>query len=199
MTSTKTRRGRPRDPAVDQAIVDAAKSVLAEKGFTGTSMDEIARRAGAGKDTLYRRWKSKEDLVLHLLTVLSEQTVKAPHLDDTRYALFVFLQAIRKVNLDTDLGPIIAGVVGESVRNERLAAGFHEFWSQRRAIAAGLVRQIAPTSATDAEVEAMLDHILGPIYYRLLLTGMPIDDEYLWELIGTIPWHPEEQLEAREK
>ena len=161
-------------------------------------MDEIARKAGVGKDTLYRRWKSKEDLVLHLLTVLSEQTVKAPRLDDPRYALFVFLQAIRKVNLDTDLGPIIAGVVGESVRNERLAAGFHDFWSQRRAIAAGLVRQIAPASVTDTEVEEMLDHILGPIYYRLLLTGMPIDDEYLWELIGTIPWHPEEHLETRE-
>ena len=190
--TTTTKRGRPRDPAVDQAILDAAKSVLASKGFTGASMDEIARQAGVGKDTLYRRWKSKEDLVLHLLTVLSEQTVRAPDLDDPRYALFVFLQAIRKVNLDTDLGPIIAGVVGESVRNERLAAGFQQFWTQRRAIAASLVRQIAPTSTADAEIEVALDHILGPIYYRLLLTGAPIDDEYLWDLIGTIPWSPGE-------
>ena len=187
-----TKRGRPRDPAVDQAILDAAKSVLACKGFTGASMDEIARQAGVGKDTLYRRWKSKEDLVLHLLAVLSEQSVRAPDLDDPRYALFLFLQAIRKVNLDTHLGPIIAGVVGESVRNERLAAGFQQFWTQRRAIAAGLVRKIAPTSTTDADIEVALDHILGPIYYRLLLTGAPIDDEYLWDLIGTIPWSPSE-------
>ncbi len=205
MTETKTRRGRPRDPAVDQAILDAAKDVLARKGFTGTSMDEIARQAGVGKDTLYRRWKSKEDLVLHLLTVLSEQTVKAPRLDDSRYALFLFLQAIRKVNLDTDLGPIIAGVVGESVRNQRLATGFHEFWNQRRTIAAGLVRQIAPAASTEAEIAVILDHILGPIYYRLLLTGTPVDDEYLWDLIGTIPWQPdafsptEEHQETREK
>ena len=106
-----TRRGRPRDPAADQAILDAARSVVAEKGFNGASMDEIARRAGVGKDTLYRRWKSKEELVLHLLKVMSEQNVPAPRLEDPRYGLFVFLQNIRKVNLDTNIGSIIAGLV----------------------------------------------------------------------------------------
>jgi len=196
MTEQRTaKRGRPRDPAVDQAILEAARSVLARKGFTGASMDEIARQAGVGKDTLYRRYKSKEELVLQLLEVISEQTVKAPDLEDARYALFLFLQAIRKVNVDTDLGPIIAGVVGESARNERLADGFEGFWRDRRGIPAALVRRIAPEGTTDEEIEVILDHILGPIYYRLLLTGAPIDDEYLWDLIGTIPWSPEDQLD----
>lgn len=195
MTDTPTRRGRPRDPAVDQAILDAARSVLARRGFTGTSMDEIARQAGVGKDTLYRRWKSKEELVLHLLKTMSEQSVPAPQLDDARYALFVFLQAIRKVNLDTDLGPLIAGVVGESARNQRLADGFHDFWRERRSIPAGLVRRIAPAATTDEEIDVILDHILGPMYYRLLLTGAQVDDEYLWDLIGTIPWAPDSPMD----
>jgi len=196
MTEERTvKRGRPRDPAVDQAILEAARYALARKGFTGASMDEIARRAGVGKDTLYRRYKSKEELVLQLLKVISEQTVKAPDLEDARYALFLFLQAIRKVNRDTDLGPVIAGVVGESARNERLADGFEGFWRDRRSIPAALVRRIAPEGTTDEEIEVILDHILGPIYYRLLLTGAPIDDEYLWDLIGTIPWSSEYELE----
>ena len=193
-TTTQTKRGRPRDPAADRAIVDAARSVLARKGFTGTSMDEIARQAGVGKDTLYRRWRSKEELVQHLLTVLSEQNVPVPQLEDPRFALFVFLQDIVRVNRRSDLGAIIAGVVGESARNESLAAGFQQYWSERRSIAATLIRKIAHQTATPAEIELMLDHILGPIYYRLLLTGAPISDEYLWDLIGTIPWSPEEQL-----
>ena len=161
-------------------------------------MDEIARTAGVGKDTLYRRWKSKEDLVLHLLEVIADQTVRAPQLEDPRYALFVFLQTIRKVNLDTDLRALIAGIVGESVRNERLASGFQHFWEKRRRIPAALVRRIAVSTATDQDIEVMLDHILGPVYYRLLLTGAPVDDEYLWELIGTIPWSPEEHLATSE-
>ena len=190
-----TRRGRPRDPAADQAILDAARSVVAEKGFNGASMDEIARRAGVGKDTLYRRWKSKEELVLHLLKVMSEQNVPAPRLEDPRYGLFVFLQNIRKVNLDTNIGSIIAGLVSASSRNPRLADGFQSYWNERRRVAAAPVREIVPSTTTDEEIEVILDHILGPIYYRLLLTGDPIDDEYLWDLIGNIPWSPEEQLE----
>ncbi|MGA9595772.1 MAG: TetR/AcrR family transcriptional regulator [Acidimicrobiia bacterium] len=194
MQAETTRRGRPRDPSVDQAILDAARSVVAAKGFTGASMDEIARRAHVGKDTLYRRWKSKEDLVLHLLTVMSEQNVPPPKLEDPRYGLFLFLQDIRKVNLGTDLGPIIAGIVGECARNERLAEGFHKYWRERRRLAGLAVQEIVPSNTTDEEIEVILDHILGPFYYRLLLTGDPVDDEYLWELIGTIPWSPEEQL-----
>jgi AcrR family transcriptional regulator len=171
--------------------------VLAERGFTGASMDEIARSAGVGKDTLYRRYRSKEDLVLHLLTKFAEEGVPVPALDDPRYALFLFLQDIVRVNRRTDLGAIIAGIVGESARNQRLADGFHDFWSERRTIAAELVRDIA-TEATDGEVELILDHVLGPIYYRLLLTGATVDDEYLWGLIVTIPWSPDEQLNQQE-
>ena len=188
------KRGRPRDPAVDQAILDAARSVVALKGYTGASMDEIARKAGVGKDTLYRRFKSKEDLVLHLLMVLSEQNVPTPQLDDPRYALLVFLQDIVRVNLRSEIGSIIAGIIGASGRNERLAEGFQQYWEQRRSIPASMVRRIVPSPTTDHEVEVILDHILGPIYYRILLTGAPVTDEYLWDLIGTIPWSPEEQL-----
>ena len=118
----------------------------------------------------------------------------APHLDDARYALFVFLQTIRKVNLDTDLGPMIAGIVGESKRNERLAQGFQDFWRERRNIPAALIRRLAPDGTSNEEVDIILDHILGPIYYRLLLTGEPLSDEFLWELIGTIPWSTQDEL-----
>ena len=161
-------------------------------------MDEIARMAGVGKDTLYRRWKSKEELVQHLLTVLSEQNVPVPQLVDSRYALFVFLQDIVRVNRHSDLGPIIAGVVGESARNAKLAEAFQQYWTERRAIAASLVRKITPDQTSDEEIELMLDHILGPIYYRILLTGAPLDDEYLWELIVTVPWTNEDHLTQRE-
>lgn len=154
--------------------------------------------AGVGKDTLYRRWKSKEELVQHLLTVLSEQNVPVPQLVDSRYALFVFLQDIVRVNRSSDLGQIIAGVVGESARNEKLAKGFQQYWTERRAIAANLVREITTHQTSDEEIELMLDHILGPIYYRLLLTGAPLDDEYLWDLIVTVPWTNEDHLTQSE-
>ncbi len=192
-SSLPPRRGRPRDPAVDRAILESARSVLASKGFTGTSMDEIARTAGVGKDTLYRRWKSKELLVQHLLTVLSAENAPVPEDDDPRYALFVFLQDIVRLNTRSDFGAILAGIVGESARNPELATAFQQFWSQRRSIAGSIVRRVVDPATSDREIGRILDHILGPIYYRLLLSGDPIDDEYLWDLIVEVPWDTGEQ------
>jgi AcrR family transcriptional regulator len=184
----RPRRGRPRDPAADRAILESARAVLARRGFTGTSMDEIARTAGVGKDTLYRRWKSKEQLVQHVLTVLAAEHVPVPADDDPRYALFIFLQDIVRLNTRSDFGAILAGIVGESARNPELAEAFHLFWAERRSIAGGIVRRIVDPSTSDQEIERILDHVLGPIYYRLLLSGAPIDDTYLWDLIVAVPW-----------
>ena len=147
------RRGRPRDPAVDRAIVESAREVFARRGFTGASMDEIARTAGVGKDTLYRRWKSKELLVQHVLTVLAAENVPVPLDDDPRYALYVFLQDIVRLNTRSDFGAILAGIVGESARNPELATAFHQFWSERRSIAADLVRRIVDPDTPDRGID----------------------------------------------
>lgn len=183
-----TRRGRPRDPSRDRAILEAARAVLAERGFTGASMEAIAHTAGVGKDTVYRRWSSKEDLVGRLLTVLADEGVRPGALDeDPRFALFLFLQDVVRLNTESDFGAIVAGVVGESARNAELAKRFREFWAARRQIARDLVRDtVGPTSPSQAE--RIVDHLVGPIYYRLLLSGDPVTDEYLWDLVMTIPW-----------
>jgi AcrR family transcriptional regulator len=63
-----TRRGRPRSAASEQAILQAALDTLAEgQGPATISIAAIARRAGAGKDTIYRRWRTKEDLLVEAL------------------------------------------------------------------------------------------------------------------------------------
>jgi len=69
MTLAATRgRGRPRSDAAERAIVDAALDLLAEGvGASAVTVSEIARRAGVGKDTVYRRWRSKDDLLVAAL------------------------------------------------------------------------------------------------------------------------------------
>ncbi|MFC7110976.1 helix-turn-helix domain-containing protein [Nonomuraea rubra] len=66
-------RGRPRDPETDAAILRAALELFIERGVEGTSMEQIAKRAGVGKLTVYRRWSTKEDLIAQAV----EQTVSA--------------------------------------------------------------------------------------------------------------------------
>lgn len=187
------RRGRPRDPAIDEAILDAAREVIAARGFTGASMDEIARTASVGKDTLYRRWDSKQALVIQLLTSMADEHVPFRQTDDDpAYALFLFLRDIVRVNVDTGLGAVISGVVGEAGRNPDLATAFHQFWHERRQVSARVVRAVVGPEPTEDELERTLDRLLGSIYYRLLLTGDPVDDEHIWQLVLDILPHSTE-------
>ena len=152
-------------------------------------MEAIAQSAGVGKDTLYRRWDSKEQLVQHLLTMIADEGIpQRPPDDDPRVGLFLLLQDVVRLNTESDFGAIVAGVVGESARNPELASGFHAFWADRRRSASSYVRDIIGADAPAHELERIVDQVVGPIYYRLLLSGRPITDEYLWNLVLTIPW-----------
>src|SRR5690606_12581887 len=64
MTDDGTRSGRPRDPGRDAAILTATLDLLGEVGYEQLTVRAIARRAGAGLATIYRRWPPKEDLVV---------------------------------------------------------------------------------------------------------------------------------------
>lgn len=60
---TQHRLGPHRDPAVDAAVLAATRELLVETGYTGTTVDGIARRAGVSRPAIYRRWPSKALLV----------------------------------------------------------------------------------------------------------------------------------------
>ncbi|MFG7940506.1 TetR/AcrR family transcriptional regulator [Streptomyces cacaoi] len=77
------RPGRKRDHTRDGAILDAALEVLTEEGYDRMTMDTVARRAKAGKATMYRRWPSKEHLVLDAVTRMGQREVDLDHLPDT--------------------------------------------------------------------------------------------------------------------
>jgi len=65
---TTARRGRPRDSAVDQRVLDVAWDLLLSGGYAGLNVDEVAERAAVAKTTLYRRWPTKDHLAIAVVT-----------------------------------------------------------------------------------------------------------------------------------
>ena len=62
------RRGRPRDTAVDQRVLDVAWNLLLTGGYAALNVDEVAERAAVAKTTLYRRWPTKDHLAFAVAT-----------------------------------------------------------------------------------------------------------------------------------
>jgi AcrR family transcriptional regulator len=71
VTVTQPAQGRPRDPDVDRKIAQAALDVFGETGWSGFSMEAVARRAGVGKASVYLRWSSKESLLADVIRQIS--------------------------------------------------------------------------------------------------------------------------------
>jgi hypothetical protein len=81
--SVETKLGRKRDHTRDPEILAAALEVLAETGFDGMTIDMVATRAKAGKATLYRRWPSKNELVIDAVACMKQGDLDRAKLPDT--------------------------------------------------------------------------------------------------------------------
>src|SRR3954454_2553310 len=73
-----TRGGRPRDPSRDGVIRAAILRLLAEVGYGALTMDAVASEAGVGKATIYRRWRTKQDLVVDTISDLNRAEATTP-------------------------------------------------------------------------------------------------------------------------
>lgn len=166
--------GRPRDPDIDRAIVEAALDEVAELGYSNASMTGIARRANVPKSTVYRRWDTKQDLVLEAMRVLR------PHppvelTGDTRGDLHEQFVSLYATWQDERRAQVLISLLAEMPRNPDLAAVWEErsvrpFRDRVRvAIRHGIeTGQVAATADPDVIAEVAL---AMPVHMRLLSTG----------------------------
>ncbi|MGO8683227.1 MAG: TetR/AcrR family transcriptional regulator [Thermoleophilia bacterium] len=100
--------GRPRDDSVDARVLAVALDLLGSAGFSEMTMDEVARRSGVGKTTIYRRWASKEELAIAALNA-SKPAQAIPDLGDTRAELvrLVQMRLATRLSAEARLSPRI--------------------------------------------------------------------------------------------
>jgi AcrR family transcriptional regulator len=162
----------------DTAIFDATRELLAEVGVPGLTIEGVAARAGVAKTTIYRRWRSKEDLALALLLDMVAQVSAVPDLGDTRAELTAFVNGAVDVLGSTLMGRVMQGLVSELAYNPGLAKLFRE---QIVAARIGEVRRLVDRGVErgdlrpGTEYELAHELLFGPVYYRLLLSGGLLD------------------------
>src|SRR5438270_2617946 len=169
-------RGRPRSAEADAAIQQATVDLLVTEGYAGLTMSGVAVHAGVSTATLYRRWRSKLDLVIDVLAIRAEET-PVPDTGtlegDCREMLHMLVDKART----TQTTPIMAGLVGEIGRNPELASSLRaNLIAPRRAALHEVFRRAQARGEIRPEVDASLaaDLLFGPLYHRLLVTGEPV-------------------------
>jgi AcrR family transcriptional regulator len=175
--------------ATGHAILKATREILADAGVHGLTVEGVAARSGVAKTTIYRRWRSKEDLALAALLEVIREEPPARHLGSTRAALRGYLgQLVKNVNSRL-YGRILRGLISELAIDRQLAKGFREQVLARRvsAITGLLARGIEGGELRpDLDLELAVDLLLGPIYYRVLMSGEPLTSGFVERLVDAV-------------
>ncbi|MEV8433944.1 TetR/AcrR family transcriptional regulator [Streptomyces sp. HUAS 31] len=176
--------------SVTETIRRAVFEELAQTGFARMSMEAVTRRARVGKAALYRRWPSKEAMVVELVSEAA-----AEHLPVTAGSGSLRDDVERFVR-DTmaDLrhplvGRIVPDLVAESARNPSLSAALHEaVLTPRRAAVATVLHQAIDRGELPADIDMGLavDLFGAPLYFRMLAVGGPTDDAYVARLTRAV-------------
>jgi AcrR family transcriptional regulator len=174
--------GRQGSPATARAILDATRELLAQGGVQALTVEGVAALSGVAKTTIYRRWRSKEDLALAVLIDMVEQQAEpARGRGDTRSELVAFVGRAVRTLTSTLMGRVLQGLASDLAADPALAGAFRERvvgrrvaevrWVLERRIDRGEIRP-------DADLDIAGEMLFGPVYYRLLFSGEPLDRRF---------------------
>ncbi|WP_394827196.1 TetR/AcrR family transcriptional regulator [Pendulispora albinea] len=187
METERPKVGRKRSEAARKAILRASLELLRERGYGKVTVDAIAERAGVGKQTMYRWWRSKADVVLEALTEEARVAIVDRDSNDLESDLGAFLKAtFRLLNPPRALGPVMSGLMAEAQLDPAFGARFGDYIAWRRKSLGAIFQRAAERNelSADADIELLVDMVFGAMWYRLLL-DRPISPKFATSLART--------------
>jgi AcrR family transcriptional regulator len=168
--------GRPRSEKARRAILDATLALAAEEGPRGLHMEAIAKRAGVSKETLYRWWRSKTEVVLEALADRGQRTIPLPDTGSLPGDLRAFLHATVASGDDTTVR-LLRALAAEAAADQRVAELVRDQFLATRRSALGelLQRAVARGEVTDEYAAIAVDLVYGSLWYRLIFEVAPLD------------------------
>jgi AcrR family transcriptional regulator len=171
-----------------QAIFDATGELVSARGVAGTSIDQIAERAGVGKQTIYRWWTNKAALVLEYAQERA-RPVPVPDTGSLGGDLRELAEDLTATLNDSPAGRVCAELIGNAEADPEFGEEFREtFVSKRRET----VRSVLERWRERGEVrpgidpEVATDLLYGPIWYRRLVGRTPLTPEFADELAAQV-------------
>ncbi|WP_237710930.1 TetR/AcrR family transcriptional regulator [Saccharopolyspora spinosa] len=165
--------------------MEAVLDELAEKGYGRLSMDAVARRSGASKSALYRRWPSKQEMAVDVVSRLSLLLAEFANTGSLRDDVRSVFEAVIQWLDDPRLGRILPDLVAEAHRNETLAEALRTHIDAPRRIRAEAILERAIERGELAPAinrELVLDLFGAQIFWRLSVRRMPVTSDYLDDL-----------------
>jgi AcrR family transcriptional regulator len=169
--------GRPRSQQARQAIMDATEGLLLERGYAGLSIDEVARRAGVSKRTIYRWWASKGALVAEAFAETAVQKHQDIDTGRVRDDLTGYLEELFADVARPGKTAALRSMMAEAQADPGFAADFTAFIAGRRDLLHAILQRGADRKEIDpaADLDIAIDFVFGLYWYRILAGHLPLN------------------------
>jgi AcrR family transcriptional regulator len=169
-----------------QRILEAADDLLVEEGYAAVTIEGIAARASVAKQTIYRWWTSKADLLMDSL--LDDAAEDLPPIDTGSASADLRLHLTRLAGFlaDDPAGRVLAALIGQSQHDPHVAEDLRRRYLlprralDRQMLSRGLERG---EIALGTDLDGLLDALEGPIYHRVLIVGSAADSAFIGGLV----------------
>lgn len=179
-----------RSEAAREAILHAADDLLVEKGFAGVTVEGIAKAAGVAKQTVYRWWSSKTDVLMDAFLEDAAAELEPPETGALESDLRAHLRTTAHFLTADDAGAVYRALVGQAQHDPQLAQTFRARYLHAQQVRdqKPFVRAIARGELTaDADVAALAEWLVGRMHYRVIATGESVDDSFIDTVVdGTL-------------
>jgi len=176
----KTRKPDPRLERSKRAILDATRELIAQDGgVPSLTVEAVAARSGVAKTTIYRRWRDKWELALDAVMIdMLPRFANPVDVGDTRKELITFLDSVVKQFATAPMGSAMQALVSQIATDPELSRVYRKrvVEPRREQLRPVIERGIARGDLRpDTDVRLAHELLLGPVFYRLLLSGGPLD------------------------
>ena len=172
-----------------RSVLHAADGLLVERGYAQLTVEGIAARAGVAKQTIYRWWSSKTDVLMDAFIEDAAEDLQPPDTGDLARDLRVHLRRLARFLTDSDAGAVFRALAGQAQHDADLARRLraehlnHQRARDRLPLERAVERGDLPRGT---DLDLVVDQLVGPIYYRVLVTGQPVPASFTDALVDAV-------------
>jgi AcrR family transcriptional regulator len=177
----EAKSGHSRGERLKNSLLETAIELVFEVGFRSVSIESIAARANVAKTTIYRRWPNKAAVVMDAFMMRVGSGTLFPPAETVTERIRMQMRAMAKAFRGRD-GALVKALLAEAQFDPELATAFRERWTlPRRAMALEVFREAVRRGELrpDIDLEATIDLLYAPLYYRLQMGTGPLSEAYV--------------------
>jgi len=180
--------GRPRSQTARRAVLDSTRALIQKGGYAAATIDAISARSGVAKTTIYRWWPNRPSLIVDLLMEMAGMSVPVPSGPDPLKAVRDEMRGIAAAS-DGLIGRLLTSLVGEAQRDPAIRTALLNGLFHPRSAATGKTIREAQTAGLlrkDLPPPVIVDLLVGPLFYRMLIGHQPLDDAFAAQVFRAV-------------